>query len=90
MCIHALVLLIVMHQGYIKLEIVIHKHAKKSHAHVSQGHKSVLCASKVCIFVLLFFNYYFRDTAGCHFQKINFKKTKKMQIFTDDCPIYQI
>ncbi len=62
MCIHAIVLFIIRWQwctkemGYIKLEIVMRKHAKHSHAHVNsflRAQKSFLCACKSLYFFIL-------------------------------------
>ncbi len=94
MWIHALVLFIVRWQwytkeiGYIKLQIVMRKHAKHS-MHmwiVSRRHKkSFLCACKSLYFLFIYyFLQYIRDSVCCHFEKINEKKKpEKIKIFTD-------
>ncbi len=54
---------------------------------VSRGHKKSFLSACKSLYLLFF---YFRDSVGCHFDKINEKKTEKIKIFTDDCTIYQI
>ncbi len=78
----------VMHRGnrLYKTRIVMRKHAKHFHAHVnsfSRAQTSFLCACK-SLYYFSFFS--FRDSI------INksIKKTEKINIFPDDCTIYQI